>query len=167
MIQNQDTPLAGQYLSFFLQEKLFALPIDIVLEINQLPEITSIPSTPSAVVGVIQTRQRVASLIDLRIKFGMEAPAFRADTCMIVIEGEDGPMAIVVDAVGTVVQLSESDIEDTPTLGLTPHKAEIILGLGNIAGKLVVLINMVACLRDESLMVLDEISMADTEQKTA
>jgi purine-binding chemotaxis protein CheW len=83
-------------------------------------EITQVPKVPPHVKGVINLRGRVIPIVDLRLKFGFEAPLTER-TCIIVVETafSTGPSAlgIVVDGVDEVMNIVAEEIEPTPDFG--------------------------------------------------
>ena len=64
---------AGKYLTFALEGEEYGLEILKVREIIGLMEITVVPRTPLFVRGVINLRGKIIPVVDLRVKFGMEA----------------------------------------------------------------------------------------------
>lgn len=123
---------SGKYLTFDLGAEEYGIPIIKVKEINGMMAITKVPQTDEYVKGVINLRGRVIPVIDLRMKFGMEAAEYTERTCIIVVEiqGEKGTVSIglVVDAVSEVNNIRADEIEDAPTFG-TSLSTEYILGM--------------------------------------
>src|SRR6201997_1850559 len=112
---------AGKYLTFQLGNEEFGIRVLKVREIMGLQEITAVPQTPSHIKGVINLRGKVVPVIDLRLKFSFPAAEYTQRTCIIVtqVQGESGPilMGIIVDGVSEVLNLSGTEIEDTPDFG--------------------------------------------------
>jgi purine-binding chemotaxis protein CheW len=83
---------AGKYLTFQLSNEEFGIRVMKVREIMGLQEITAVPQTPPHIKGVINLRGKVAPVIDLRLKFGLEAAEYTQRTCIIVtqVQGEPG-----------------------------------------------------------------------------
>lgn len=108
---------AGQYLGFFLGSQPYAIPIADVREINRMTDITSVPRVPDYVVGVMNLRGKVIPVIDLRIRFGVKVREFSRETCVIVVEGTEGKVGMIVDAVNEVVELSLEEIQAAPPMG--------------------------------------------------
>ena len=84
-----------QYLTFKLDEEIFALDISKVKEVLDFTEITKIPQTPEFMKGVINLRGGVVPVVDMRLKFGMSETAKTVNTCIIIVEvthrgGDDG-----------------------------------------------------------------------------
>jgi purine-binding chemotaxis protein CheW len=119
-------------LTFDLGAEEYGIPIIKVKEINGMMAITKIPQTEEYVKGVINLRGKVIPVIDLRLKFGMEAIDYTERSCIIVVEvqGEKGTISIglVVDAVSEVNNIKAEEIEDPPTFG-TSLSTEYILGM--------------------------------------
>ena len=111
----------GKYLTFTLVEEEYGIGILKIKEIIGLMAITTVPQTPQFVKGVINLRGKVIPVVDLRLRFGMDAIDYTERTCIIVVE-VDGQadtiqIGIVVDSVSEVLNIKEEEIEDTPTLG--------------------------------------------------
>ena len=113
-MEKQESTLAGipgregKYLTFSLAGEEYGIGILKVKEIIGMMAVTHVPQTPGFVKGVINLRGKVIPVVDLRLRFGLEAAAYTERTCIIVVEvaGAIGPvmMGIVVDAVSEVAQ---------------------------------------------------------------
>ncbi len=136
---------AGKYLTFQLGKEEFGIRVLKVREIMGIQEITAVPNTPAHVKGVINLRGKVIPVLDLRLRFDLPDRAYTQRTCIIVvqIQGESGPMlmGVLVDGVSEVLNLSGSEIEDTPNFGAnlsTPY----ILGMAKVKGKVKILLDI-------------------------
>lgn len=122
----------GKFLGFELAGEHYGLEILKVREIIGMMDITPLPQLPPHVKGVINLRGKVIPVIDLRLKFGLEAADYHERTCIIVVEakGASGPvlMGIVVDTVSEVMSVEAADVESAPDLGLRLD-ADYIMGL--------------------------------------
>ena len=127
----------GKYLTFILDNEDYGIGILKVKEIIGVMPITSIPRTPEFLRGVINLRGKVIPVVDLRLKFGMEAIDYTERTCIIVVEteGQAGTVmiGIVVDSVSEVLNIKGEDIDDTPTFG-TKLDTDYILGMAKMEG---------------------------------
>jgi len=121
--------------------------------------VTSVPRTPDFVKGVINLRGKVIPVIDLRLKFGMEAIPYSDRTCIIVVEidSESGTMliGIVVDAVSEVLNIKEDEIENSPSFG-TRLDTDYILGMAKMEGKVKILLDIDRVLNVEEIQVLEK-----------
>lgn len=141
----QVDPRAGKYLTFQLAQEEFGIRVLKVREIMGLQDITAVPQTPSHVKGVINLRGKVVPVIDLRLKFGLEAADYTQRTCIIVtqVQGEASSvmMGIVVDGVSEVLNLSGTEIEDTPDFGDSAG-TQYLLGMAKVKGKVKILLDI-------------------------
>ncbi|MDH4322369.1 MAG: chemotaxis protein CheW [Desulfobulbaceae bacterium] len=78
----------GKYLTFTLANETYGVPVLKVKEILGMMPINTIPQTPEAVMGVVNLRDKVIPILDLRTRFGMEPAAATSTTCIIVTEGQ-------------------------------------------------------------------------------
>lgn len=144
-IAGQSDGRAGKYLTFALANEEFGIRVLKVREIMGLQEITAVPQTPPHIKGVINLRGKVVPVIDLRLKFGVEAAEYTQRTCIIVtqVQGESGAilMGIVVDGVSEVLNLTDAEIEDTPDFG-EEIAGQYLLGMAKVKGKVKILLDI-------------------------
>ena len=135
---------AGKYLTFLLAREEYAIQVLKVREIMGIQHITTVPQTPPDVKGVINLRGKVIPVTDLRLKFGLPETEYTQRTCIIVVQlrGESASqVGIIVDEVCEVLNLIESDIQDTPDFGhgvSTPY----LLGMAKVKGKVKILLDI-------------------------
>ena len=82
----------GKYLSFSLAQEEYGIGILKIREIIGMMSITSLPQTPNFVKGVINLRDKVIPVVDLRLRFGIEEIEYTERTCIIVIETQASHM---------------------------------------------------------------------------
>ena len=149
----------GKYLTFTLAEETYGIGILKIKEIIGMIAITSIPQTPEYVKGVINLRGKVIPVVDLRLKFGMEAMAYNERTCIIVLEignqGNTVMIGIVVDSVSEVLNIKMAELEDAPQFGATLDTA-YILGMAKSENSVKVLLDI------DRIVNASEISLMNT-----
>jgi purine-binding chemotaxis protein CheW len=135
---------AGKYLTFHLASEEYAIQVMKVREIMGVQHITPVPQTPANVRGVINLRGKVIPVVDLRLKFGMPEKEYGQRTCIIVVQldGDAAPqMGVVVDEVSEVLNIVESEIEDTPDFG-AGVQIPYLLGMAKVKGQVKILLNI-------------------------
>lgn len=137
---------ADKFLSFCLGQEQFGVEILRVREIIGLIAITPLPQTPAYVKGVMNLRGRIIPVIDLRLRFGLDAAEATKETCIIVLEstGEDGSqtvMGAIVDSVREVQDISRSAIDPAPEFGCE-IPLRYILGMGKVKDRVIVLLDI-------------------------
>lgn len=60
-------------LIFSIETQFFALPVNNISAIIDLPEITKIPKSPDNIIGIINYRESIFKLFNLRVLFGFES----------------------------------------------------------------------------------------------
>ena len=150
---------AGKYLTFSLDNEEYGLEILKVREIIGLMEITRVPRSPHYIRGVINLRGKVIPVLDLRLKFDLEAAVDTDQTCIIVVEVQNQDMSlmagIVVDSVSEVLDIKSGEIEDTPQLG-NGVETEFILGMAKVKEEIKILLDIDSVLRTADISMLDE-----------
>jgi len=150
----------GKYLTFTLAGEEYGIGILKVREIVGMMNITRIPQTPPYVKGVVNLRGKVIPVVDLRLKFGIEAMDYTDRTCIIVVEivgtAKDIPMGVVVDAVSEVINIRQSDIEETPNFG-TRIDTNYILGMAKTNGGVKILLDIDRVLSAGEVTALEQV----------
>ena len=149
----------GKFLTFFLAGEEYGIEILKVREIIGMMPITSVPRTPSFVRGVINLRGKVIPVIDLRLKFSMEAQEQTEETCTIVVQAQGIQMGIIVDRVSEVVNIAGEEIEETPSFGGEINTG-YLLGIGKSRGKVKLLLDIDKVLSTQEVV---GISLAGSE----
>ena len=121
--------------------------------------VTTVPQTPEFVKGVINLRGKVIPVVDLRLRFGIEAIDYTDRTCIIVVEIEGSAVTvqigIVVDAVSEVLNIKAEEIEDTPTFG-TRLNTEYIFGMAKMEGGVKILLDIDKVLNSDEIAALEK-----------
>ena len=149
----------GKYLTFNLAEEEYGIGILKVREIIGVMAITTVPRTPDYMKGVINLRGKVIPVVDLRLKFGIEAKGYTERTCIIVVEitGNNQKIQIgtLVDSVSEVLNIKASEIEDAPNFGGHLDTA-YILGMAKTGGRVKVLLDIDRVLNSEGMERLEK-----------
>lgn len=160
---------AGKYLTFQLEREEFGIRVLQVREIMGLQDITPVPQTPPYVKGVINLRGKVIPVLCLRAKFSLPVAQYDARTCIIVVQvrGDASPMlvGVIVDAVSEVLQVSSTEIEDTPDFG-SGGNVPYILGMAKMKDKVKILLDIDQVVAIHDLPPLSNVGSSKDAQKT-
>lgn len=137
-----------QWVTFQLEEETYGINVMQVREVLRYSEIAPVPGAPDYVLGIINLRGNVVTVIDTRSRFGLMQGEITDNTRIIVIESERQVIGILVDSVAEVVYLRSSEIDTTPSVG-TDESAKFIQGVSNRDGKLLILVDLNKLLSDE------------------
>lgn len=115
------THAVSQFLTFKLDQELFAMEVSKVREVLEFSKVTKVPRTPSYMRGVINLRGSVVPVVDLRLKLGLEATQVTVNTCVVIaeilVDGERTVLGALVDAVQEVIDLDASQVAPPPRIG--------------------------------------------------
>lgn len=142
-----------QLLTFLIGDDEYGISILRVREIAEYRTLTPVPMTPAWMRGVMNLRGTVVPVVDLAARLGMELTCVSRRTCLIIVdmdvEGEKVVIAVMVDGVSRVVDVSSSDIQEPPPFGLG---IDFVPGLVRVDERLIVLLDLTAILSSAELM---------------
>lgn len=160
----------NQYLTFTLGSEMFAVGILNVKEIIEYGNLTEIPMMPGFIRGVINLRGAVVPVIDLSARFGGKSGEVQRRTCIVIVEvaQEDArhDIGIMVDAVSEVLEIQAGDIEPPPSFG-AKIRADFIAGMGKIAGKFVIILEIQKVLSVDEMAMVVNVGQTGTESSPA
>jgi len=147
----------SQYLTFKLEDEVFALEIAKVREVLDFTLIAKVPQTPEFMLGVINLRGTVVPVVDMRLKFAMTRTETTVHTCIIIVEieidGENTVLGALVDSVQEVMDLDPDQIEPAPRIG-TRLNTKFIKGMGKRDKQFIIILDI------DKVFSLDELAMA-------
>jgi purine-binding chemotaxis protein CheW len=133
---------ANKFLVFHIGEEDYGIAIEHVTEIIELQKITEVPDMPDYVKGVINLRGKVIPVIDLRLRFEMEARDYDDRTCIIIVNINDTAVGFIVDTVAEVHDILEKDIEPPPMFKTASGHERYISGMGKVGDDVKILIDV-------------------------
>jgi purine-binding chemotaxis protein CheW len=139
-----------RFVSFILGNEEYAIPIENIQEIVQIPEhITKMPNVERSIIGMINLRDRILPLASLRVLFNMPEGNLEEHSRIMVLSLGGLYVGVVVDSVREVLRVPESLIEPMPSILIDENSSEIteVCRLDN--GKRLVSIVSVANLFDK------------------
>lgn len=137
-----------QYVTFRLAEETYGINVMMVQEVLRYTEIAPVPGAPDYVLGIINLRGNVVTVIDTRLRFGLEPSEVTDSTRIMIIEAEQQVIGIMVDSVAEVVYLKQSEVETAPNVG-NEETAKFIQGVCNKNNELLILVELNKLMSDE------------------
>lgn len=135
----------GRYLTFMLNDQEFGVNILKVKEIIKMMDFVKVHQAPSYAKGVINLRERVIPIIDLRAKLGMPEVQYNDRSCIVIVESdfhhESKQIGVVVDTVSEVMSFKATEIEEPPSFGASVN-TNYILGMAKAGAKVKILIDI-------------------------
>ncbi|HHH45173.1 MAG TPA: chemotaxis protein CheW, partial [Gammaproteobacteria bacterium] len=137
-----------QWVTFRLADETYGINVMQVQEVLRVTEIAPVPGAPHYVLGIINLRGNVVTVVDTRIRLGLEATEVTDATRIVIIEGSKHVVGILVDCVAEVVDLRASDLESAPNVG-NDESARYIQGVASRDNELLILVDLNKLLTDE------------------
>jgi purine-binding chemotaxis protein CheW len=103
-----------QFCTFFIDGFFYGVEVEKVQEILRPQPMTPVPLAASAVMGLINLRGQIVTAIDLRRRLGRTVLASGQHPINLVLRTDYGPVSLLVDEVGDVVEVEESHFERPP-----------------------------------------------------
>ena len=130
-----------RWVTFQLDREIYGVNVMQVREVLRQSDIAPVPGAPAYVLGIINLRGNVVTVIDTRMRFGLPTAEVTENTRIMIIESDKQVIGILVDSVAEVVDLNTADIDDTPNVG-TEESAKFICGVCNRNNELLILIDL-------------------------
>ncbi len=156
-----------QLLCITLDDDQYGLDITKVQEIRALGKHRSLPNMPNHCVGVIDFRNTMVPVIDLREMFGYQHGGISEQTVIVVLLVEynhkEMLIGIVVDSVSDVIAVEKSQLKASPTIGAKVDTS-FIKGMFKHGESIVVVLTLEPILEVDTLAGLQ--SIVNTESSS-
>lgn len=129
-----------QFCTFFLDDLFCGLEVEKVQEVIRHQTTTRVPLAASVIGGLINLRGQIVTAVDLRRRLELPDRGETAEPMNVVVRTDDGAVSLLVDEIGDVVEVDESDFERPPDT-LRGVARELIRGAFKLKGKLLLLID--------------------------
>ncbi|MCK5808432.1 purine-binding chemotaxis protein CheW [bacterium] len=149
----------NKYISFQVGKETFAADILKIHEILSYQELTKIPSLPPLFEGVLDHKNSVVPVLDLRKKFGVEITEYSKFNVIIILDVGGRMIGTLVDSVKDVITIAQEDIQPPPriTAGL---RSDFIKGMiRNEEQRFIIVLNMDKMLDEKELLNIDKVEL--------
>lgn len=137
-----------QLVTFCLEEETYGINVMQVQEVLRVSEIAPVPGAPSYVLGIINLRGNVVTVIDTRSRFGLQPGEITDASRVVIIESDKQVVGILVDSVAEVVELRGSEIDPAPNVG-NDESSRYIQGLATQENNLLIVVDLNKLLTDD------------------
>jgi len=149
----------SNYITFKLGGELFAINVHRVREVLEISRITSVPTAPAYLRGVVNVRGKAIPVVDLRLRFGLPKGVDTVNTRIVVLELELDGEAVVLgglaDSVHEVIEIEPASIEPPPQIAMR-WRSEFIQGMGKRGDEFIIILDVDAVFSSEELVLADE-----------
>lgn len=134
--------MTRQYCTFFLNNIYFGIDVLQVQEIIRFTKITPVPLAPLDILGLINLRGKIVTIIDIKSRLEMNDTnnVNFEDNYNIILNNNSELVSLVVDEIGDVIEVAENQFEPPPA---------------TLKGKMRLLLQGAYKLQDKFLLILD------------
>lgn len=138
-----------QWVTYHLEDEIYGINVMQVQEVLRLTEIAPVPGAPDYVIGIINLRGSVVTVIDTRLRFGLPSKEDDETSRIIIVEVNGNVVGMLVDCVAEVVYLRQSQIDTAPNVS-NDDSSRFIQGV---------------CSREQGLLILVDVNKLLTEDE--
>ncbi len=139
-----------QFSCFYLGDTLYGYDIDLVQEVNDQLDLTRVPLAPDYVLGIMNLRGQIITVIDQQKKIGLKSSQITPKSRVLIIKSGTEYIGLLADRIAEVITCTEKEIAKPPS------------NVNGIQGKLFK--GIVHTKRNELLALLDIDAVLDDEQ---
>ncbi|HET6562027.1 MAG TPA: chemotaxis protein CheW [Marmoricola sp.] len=133
--------MTHQYCTFLLDGHLFGVSVASVQEVLKEQAVTPVPLAPREVSGLINLRGQIVTTLDLRTRLGIAPRPAGAPSVSVVVRAADGgPVSLVVDQIGDVLEAPEGALEAPPDT-VPAELRELVAGIYKLEDRLMLLLD--------------------------
>lgn len=141
---------AALHIVFKVAGAEYAIPADLVLQMESYTGATRVPGSPPWVAGIVQIRGKVIPVVDLRLRFGLPAIESTLDSRIVVGKAGDRAVGLLVDSAREVLKLSDSEVSAPPSM-VTDQAEGFVTAVARPGKRLLMLIDFMKVIGEEKL----------------
>lgn len=123
-----------RWIRFGLNGQDYGVQVLAVMEVLRASEISPVPGAARDVLGVINLRGQIVTVVDLRTRLGLQAREIDTASRVMVLDCAGQPVGLLVDSVAQVVEVSGAQVERSPRINSAPA-ANCIRGVCRLEGE--------------------------------
>jgi len=135
--------------SFYVGEALCGMDILKVQEINKLIEMTRVPQAPEYVLGILNLRGEIVTIIDLGKKLGLKSTELNHKTRNIIVNSNGEHIGLMVEQISDVIQVEWEKVEPPPA-NISDVQGKYFTGVFKTADRLIGILDVEKVLKEES-----------------
>jgi purine-binding chemotaxis protein CheW len=129
-----------QFCTFFVGPSCFGVNVTRVQEVIRYQVMTRVPLAGREVSGLINLRGQIVTAIDMRAR--MNLPPLEGDALPmnVVVRTADGPVSLLVDEIGDVIDVADETFENVPET-MSARARELVGGIYKLEGALLLVLD--------------------------
>ena len=152
MTETDSPPDSLQLVSFTMAGELYGIETRFTRQVMEVPRIVPVPRIQPFILGIINLRGQLTSVIDLRRLFGLKQAARISDNRIVVVRSGDMATGILVEQVQEILEVPAGDIEP-PLASLPGIQKKFIMGQTILGQRLLILLDVDRLLASEEMQL--------------
>ncbi len=140
VLQKTETQF-NRWVTFRLADEIYGINVMQVQEVLRMTEIAPAPGAPGCVIGIINLRGNVVTVVDARELFGLVRNDSTDQTRIMIVEINKLIVGLLVDSVAEVVNIQNSEIDSAPSIG-NDDNSRYIQGVYSKNGEILILVDL-------------------------
>ena len=133
--------------TFYVGKALCGIDILNIQEINKHFEVTTVPQAADYVVGVLNLRGRIVTILDLGKKLELSQIQKSKDNRNIIVRSQDEHIGLMVDSISDVVMAEKKRMEPAPS-NISGVKGKFFKGVLKTENSLIGILDIEEVLKD-------------------
>jgi purine-binding chemotaxis protein CheW len=129
-----------QYATFSVGDLFFGIDVTEVQEVLRYQEMTGVPLAPPVIEGLINLRGQIVTALDMRRRLSLGARSSDSRPMNMVVRSDDGPVSLLVDEIGDVLEVRPEQFE-LPPENLNPAHRQLMEGVYKLDSRLLLVLN--------------------------
>ncbi len=117
-----------EVLRFAISGELYAIASEHVAQVLPLNQYTPLPNTPAFVLGIVNVRGRIVSVLDLRVLFELPVDSLSERNFLLILQSPEMEFGVLIDRVLGIARLRREALQKTPG-NLSGVRASYVLGV--------------------------------------
>ena len=114
IIEKTDYKDILQFSSFYLNDTLCGINIEKIWEINGNLNIINVPLSPDYVVGIMNLRGQIITIINLSMRIGLTPSVIHPKSRVVITSSKGERIGLLVDRVSEIITVSRKQIANSP-----------------------------------------------------
>ena len=140
VLQQQESQF-NRWVTFRLADEIYGVNVMQVQEVLRVTEVAPVPGAPGSVLGILNLRGNVVTVVDARELFGLPRNDNTDQTRIMIVEINRVIVGMLVDSVAEVVNIHNGDIDAPPSIG-NDDRSRYIQGVYSKNGEILILVDL-------------------------
>ena len=136
--------------TFYVGDALCGMDILKVQEINKLMELTKVPQAPEYVMGIMNLRGQIVTIIDLCKKLGLPSADVNDESRNIIVSSKGEHIGLLTERISDVVGIDWEKVEPPPA-NIGGVQGRFFKGVLKTEDRLIGILDVEEVLKDEQL----------------